>query len=923
MNRLAAAAVTALLRVVAGLLVLSAVIVPAGAAAAAAVENHKMLAFTAPRSANIRRIRKSTPSTSTLPRDTLSSRGDGCGGRPLSAAVTADDGESDPASAAVVAVAVGRVRNAPTLRRVREILDDHSAAGVQGDTALAAAALLRVTQLMNGDNDDSSSNVTCEENDKLPPKSLVTELLSKIGRAAIVGNGAGVSRMWTPYAASDATSALLRLVLVSSQRKSGNGAGGREAATKRRTTASTKLRLLARYVWKRLPRDTHQLYRLGPKRLSELFAAAQIFEICKDGAGENGSGDDGGMRRYREVCDLLTRGDVLSRLATNDLALVLSSSLPLAQASSSREDEPPLSATTECEVPVLTAFSRRLRKVRKGASPSSLLRVLHASSRALRYRYDTDSQQQLDLLDNEVKVMAYTLGKQVLEGSTNPSSSSVLKARDIGMLSELCLYLGVEGDDAFARLLCDCLEKCDDNDRAELAHQATLGDMSRILVVLSRWKRRDLPNVLRQTGIRFLDYCNSEFESDFPIGQVGDELLDRTRRRARNIKDILLSSVELFGGHNQCVMVPYIAAYQRICRSTPFLSQCQASELSDLAWFDYRSRCCDQETLMRLASRILQPDVLDACPPHVASRILSSYTLAFDIKTSTISEESRLALSQLFESLGVHLLSSAQLAPADVSRAIHAYAKASYVGDIGIFDNLAQVMVSRLDDYTARQITQSLWACGKMMTWEVDNQFDEPGIHQGTEEPELPPYFGPAVAMAEELASRSNELSTKDVAQALWALGHLRAGRADIVTPLAQRAKTMSAKFNTRETANILWALGKMYSKDYDAVYSLTRRFSVIVEGQKHPTPQEAANILYALARLNIRDDDVFKNLTEGLLNQINDTSAQAIANCLWAHRAVHITPPQQLVDQWASQKLGLVAVVQQQQIGDLDQSIY
>ena len=94
-------------------------------------------------------------------------------------------------------------------------------------------------------------------------------------------------------------------------------------------------------------------------------------------------------------------------------------------------------------------------------------------------------------------------------------------------------------------------------------------------------------------------------------------------------------------------------------------------------------------------------------------------------------------------------------------------------------------------------------------------------------------------------------------------------------------------------------------------MFQLTRPFieSSDVTYSTMGTSQEASIIIYALGRMNIRDIDVFRNLTNYVLQyHINTASAQTIANILWAHQTVHIEPPRQLLDSWASLKLpGLV----------------
>jgi hypothetical protein len=104
--------------------------------------------------------------------------------------------------------------------------------------------------------------------------------------------------------------------------------------------------------------------------------------------------------------------------------------------------------------------------------------------------------------------------------------------------------------------------------------------------------------------------------------------------------------------------------------------------------------------------------------------------------------------------------------------------------------------------------------------------------------------------------------------------------------------------------------LSKVKSQEFGLIFLLIRR--VTHDASLALTPQEAANILYALGRLDIRDEDVFKILSDIILDQIEVVSAPAIANVIWAHRVVYITPPQQLMDTWrAAQKLGYIAAVQ------------
>jgi hypothetical protein len=279
-------------------------------------------------------------------------------------------------------------------------------------------------------------------------------------------------------------------------------------------------------------------------------------------------------------------------------------------------------------------------------------------------------------------------------------------------------------------------------------------------------------------------------------------------------------------------------------------------------------------------------------------------------------------LSDLFHVLGEHFLTSAstELSSRDISSALCAYAKFSYVRDMGIFDHLTSLMADRVDDCSVRQVVQSLWACGKMTVWEQQQEEDQSALPSEQQDPDThyPPYMPSAEEFAKFLSKHVDELSSKDVAQCIWALGrlHMVQQTDDLSAPIAMdkfasRARSLSPKLTPQEVANILWGLSRSGFEDDRTVYLLTNRLLYLSQSlpPQKPNPQEAANIMYALARMDIQDEEVFSVLSKDILDQLEDASAQAIANTLWAHRAVQISPPRQLLDEWATQKLGLVSV--------------
>jgi hypothetical protein len=113
---------------------------------------------------------------------------------------------------------------------------------------------------------------------------------------------------------------------------------------------------------------------------------------------------------------------------------------------------------------------------------------------------------------------------------------------------------------------------------------------------------------------------------------------------------------------------------------------------------------------------------------------------------------------------------------------------------------------------------------------------------------------------------------------------------------------------NTIEATNILWGLGKIRYIDLDLTSILTEK---LTKTPRQASPKQAASALYALGRLQVKDKELYDTLSLSLVDQIHDTSAHAIANVLWAYKTVNLKPPEELLNLWASEKLGLLVGVQ------------
>jgi len=650
---------------------------------------------------------------------------------------------------------------------------------------------------------------------------LLSSLLETVG-TAILSKTSPLSM----YALSDVLSALL---LLSYQTKS-----------------IEKFRPLAQKVWNCLtPKDTPKL---GPSRLTECLRTATIWELKSLN------------EFYESICQRLTKGDALSKLTALDLTYIV--------VSLRKQQERDLA---DYELELLQAVSRRLRKqaVRRSSSIATLTKALQAATQLWR---------QLQHGSDEVRILAYTLAKDIVIERFKQDGGETLEVWQASQLCETILELELDISDA---LVVNVQRILGDEKLIQL-ERASMQDTHRIMNALQYWHANDTQCLGRKLG-RSLYECVEK--------SVGDDV------RPWQINSILRGAVLLYGS-DESTMKPFLKASERLFLDDSFLRQCGANELSNFVWFMYKAHWRDDKVLTALASRILESDIVDECSPKMACRVLSTSTAMCALSDDRTMSTSLLLLPELFSNLGEHLLST-QLTPLDISSAIYAYAKADYFQDMGIVDHLVDLMASRVEECKVRQIAQSLWACGKMVAWESDASDLEAYV--------APPYYGNSISLATHLASRSDELSTKDVAQSLWAVGRLQIDESSIVTPLAERAKTLSSELTAQELANILWALSKVNSKDFNVIYVLTQR--LCVDDDLVPSPQEAASILYALGRMDIRHEEVFSKLSTILMEQIDRTSALTVANVLWAHRTVHIAPPQTLLDSWAKQKLGIVAV--------------
>jgi hypothetical protein len=362
------------------------------------------------------------------------------------------------------------------------------------------------------------------------------------------------------------------------------------------------------------------------------------------------------------------------------------------------------------------------------------------------------------------------------------------------------------------------------------------------------------------------------------------------------------------------VMEPYLRACEHAFLDKTFLAKCNTGEIANFLWFASMARWRHEDALQALGERIVDPELCDHCTPKLASRIIATYTSILSLPKnvtgtpSTKDDSLRELTSQVFHNYGGLLLTS-KLSPAEVSSTLYAYAKASYSHDMGIFDHLMSLMADlscSSDAPSVRQMTQSLWSCGKMSVWEAGGYITLDAHSEESSNRVEPPCLESSYIIAAALSTRAEELTQKDTAQCLWALGRLGAPNQGIVASFARRAADLVHEMNAVEVSNILWGLSRINYVDHVLLNQLMTR---LISQEMEVSPKEAAMALYALARLGVGNEGVYASLSDVMIDKIDETSAQAVANTLWAYQKVALRPPQQLLNVWAAQKLGLVSV--------------
>lgn len=719
--------------------------------------------------------------------------------------------------------------------------------------------------------------------------------------------------------------------------------------TRLSVTEEAPLQAFFLILWSQLEHRQGDQY-LDPKRWMDCLKAYNVLEL--DEVTET-------VALYSRICHRLTQGDALSRLHPNQLVQGLQlfasdhrrkKNTVEANKSYFNQTFHPRHYLQPCEETLVQAIARRLRKqaVRDKMSDPVLMRAIQSSCNLLenirknrkvsklgsqmrnndiRTGYETSQS-----LIGEIEKLAYTLTKERLDRMVAVEGVPTISFHDMATLFSCARLVVTENTSPIVEELCAGLEKSTSfrlgmNSAKNSFSQAHLfADASSVMAALAQWKKPEARLQLLGTALLYHD---QQAHATFTIDQL----------YSVHVNTIFRSFCLIYGKScREEVVAPFRALAERLISDSYFIVNTPTdwSALSNLLWFSsmYGLSTAAMEQLGHDLLKVVEVEdkrrlchdsigqqyqVMHQCSPRLACRILSSYTAhavnseCWPSKEDTVPLSYRDLLFKIFEQMGEKLLST-QLETIDISNALVAYAKAGYTRDPGIIDHLAGSLVRQLEEASTRQVTQSLWACAKLS--ELDDIRNQEVCREesclareslkGTD-CNCITYLSYGMQMALFLSENASDLSTKDVAQLVWALAKLNISvNSKMLEPILARTSVAVSNLNAQETANCLWGLSRLKRNAYGIIFKLTKRLreKELVHSLK---PQEAISVLFSLGSLNIRDEDLFGDMSKLIINNIDKPvknssmsgyklSPSAVAQVLWAHRQVHLQAPKEIL---------------------------
>ena len=525
------------------------------------------------------------------------------------------------------------------------------------------------------------------------------------------------------------------------------------------------------------------------------------------------------------------------------------------------------------------AFIRRLRK-RKVAQEGSM----EDMRRGLAAARDLSNLGLMTNIEEEASKLAHTGIYSIIEKKKSLLTPSLTPTQMIDLISSWATLRDKNREDT---IIANLLQTCINDNIIDGCHQ---GQLERFVLSIRKVNVTSTSRVVYlKVGKRFLTMVKENQDSNYI--------------RPRSANEILRWSAIVHRRSGE-VMEPFIAAALVLFSDKSFLERSTVEEIANFLWFLSKTHCFDERMLLNIGKILVRTEILKQhCSPRIVCKILKAFTSIVSLREESLSESLMDVMQDMFYRYGKYLLSSS-LSPAEASSALYAYARANYIRDMRVFGHLVNLMASSRQSCSSRQLSQTLWSCGKMMiTWERRQKMRVP--RENNPQKEIPSYVDNALTIVIELSTRVEELSSADIAQIIWALGRLEIREERLASQFADRAVDICSSMNSIEVSNVLWGIVRVQYKDRKLIGSLSTRLLNINDADI--SPRVAASVLYSMGKLCWKDEILFNKLSRTMINQIEDVNAQSVANTLWAFQAIRLRAPRELLNIWATTRLGIV----------------
>jgi len=216
-----------------------------------------------------------------------------------------------------------------------------------------------------------------------------------------------------------------------------------------------------------------------------------------------------------------------------------------------------------------------------------------------------------------------------------------------------------------------------------------------------------------------------------------------------------------------------------------------------------------------------------------------------------------------------------QMNEVNLSTAIHRIAKWSKSQQLDVSEvratpqwrKLLRLVQSRLSDFTAQGVSNTVWAIGTMrVDYTVDAEFLD--------------------AVNDIAKVKIMEFTPQALANTAWACATLRMLRTDLLTEVRRACLASVAAFNPQDLANISWAFGSLGMLDTEFLDGVAQVALPMLGAFK---PAEMSNITWAFATAGYYKREIFDRVAQVAIENAQALNSKALANIAWSFATLEV----------------------------------